>query len=852
MYTPRLLHPALALATLCAPVLIAAPPAAPTGLRAWPLSDSVIALHWSAQADAGQSYEVQRRADWQDAWQDVGTDLPAHPTTFTDTGLQPDHAWQYRVLARNTDGASASQPAQAHTDSGPFGLRSIRFQNGMGGYTGAYDIGILQTQPNIRNTGAYVWVDNNSASDDNQALVNFTGIFGAEPYSVPQAATVRRATLRIYLGTNTNAQAYKPITVHQMLVPWNLNSSWSSPVWGGNGVDIDDIDAHSQHDDVFFPATPGIYYDIDVTPTVQAWIAGAGQHGWLIRTAWSDGYSYYTTHNSNVAHRPELIVRYDLDAANHFPQLAELHAPLPAATGVTEPAVLDIAVADPDGDSLSVVLHGRPAPLSEHPDFSVILLPDTQFYAAEMHGATRQIFFNQTDWIVANRLALNIPFVLHLGDIVQTGDIKSGQPNSLEWLIAAQAMYRLHHPVATGLPEGIPYAVCVGNHDQEPIWRSSGTTTFFNQYFGVSHFSKYSYYGGHFGDNNDNHYSLFSAGPYPFIVISLEYHDPARDTLDPGLLEWADALLKAHPGHRGIIISHHMVNPGYPATWSPYGEALYEVLKDNPNLHLMLGGHVTGEGLRVETYQGNTVYALVQDYQGYPDGGNGYLRIMTFSPVRNEISFQTYSPWIDAFLYEFNGFFSLPYDLGTPVEPFAELARYEGVAAGTRLQHPWDGLDADRGYEWFVELSDGRKAVRSDTYAFHTGPRTYTAWRRAWFADDDPDGDRLADPDGDGYSNLIEYACAGDPTSAASLFLPLQVIARDAAHAHLAYTRVRGTGLLWRHEVSGDLINWTDAASAPASVTSQITDNNDGTETVDLSIDNPTATHFLRVRAELP
>ena len=43
----------------------------------------------------------------------------------------------------------------------------------------------------------------------------------------------------------------------------------------------------------------------------------------------------------------------------------------------------------------------------------------------------------------------------------------------------------------------------VGNHDQEPIGEPDGTTDFYNQYCGVSHFTGRTYYGGHFGSKAD-------------------------------------------------------------------------------------------------------------------------------------------------------------------------------------------------------------------------------------------------------------------------------------------------------------------------------------------------------------
>lgn len=823
----------------------AATPASPTALRAWPVSESGIQLAWTDNAADELSYEVYRLEGRSGIYELLVSGLPADTNAYTDTNLPPGTLYQYRVSARNADGISSSGFARAITDDQPFGLRSLSFQNGLGEYAGAYDIGIRESQPGAALQNSYVWIDNNGPGDDNQALLHFSGLFGNAPDRVPSGADIARAILRIYLGTNSNAQSYKTVSFHQMLVPWGLDSSWGSDALGGNGVQIDDIEAKAQYDVINVFGMPDYFYELDVTPSLRAWAAGESDYGWVIRSGWGDGYAYYTTHNVLTDRRPELIVTYDSDPGNAAPQVTGSVLPPDGVTGVHEPARLEVAADDPDGELLEAVFYGREKPTTEEEDFTVVLLPDTQFYTSEKNGGTRDIFYRQTEWIIENREALNIPFVLHLGDISESGDIKSGAPNGAEWLIAARALYKLRDPETTGLAEGIPYAVCVGNHDQEPIWRSSGTTDYFNLYFGENHFGGLSYYGDHFGDNNDNHYYLFSAGGYDFIVISLEYSDPARDPLDPALLEWADALLKQYPQRRGIIISHHMVNPGTPAMWSPYGEAMYEVLKDNPNLHLMFGGHVTGEGLRVNEFEGNTVYAMVQDYQGYPEGGSGYLRLLRFSPITNAIHFSTYSPWLDESLEEFGGALSLPYDLGTDIPPFVELGRVPQMPAGPIIAFSWDQLQPSTAYEWYVEVSDGRKQSRSETYNFQSAARTYSAWRQLYFADTDPLGDRGADPDVDGFDNFTEFLFASHPLTPGPVAVGISSFALLDGSTEITFERMTEPVLDWIYEQSPDLSTW---ALQPEPLV-EVDDHADGTESVHLrfpgSGDSP---RFFRIR----
>ncbi|MEE2639117.1 MAG: metallophosphoesterase, partial [Planctomycetota bacterium] len=60
--------------------------------------------------------------------------------------------------------------------------------------------------------------------------------------------------------------------------------------------------------------------------------------------------------------------------------------------------------------------------------FTIAVLPDTQFYcdtrlklsAKWGNGDLRRYFFKQTEWVLANQERLNIAFLVHEGDLVQT------------------------------------------------------------------------------------------------------------------------------------------------------------------------------------------------------------------------------------------------------------------------------------------------------------------------------------------------------------------------------------------------------------------------------------------------
>jgi len=393
-------------------------------------------------------------------------------------------------------------------------------------------------------------------------------------------------------------------------------------------------------------------------------------------------------------------------SSNAPPDQPSMNSPLHLETGVSTSPTLSESVSDAEAEELTVTFYGRAVAV---PDFTIVGLPDTQFYSSSLNGGTPGMFKTQTSWVVANMDALNIAYVAHFGDCVQNGD------NVLaEWQHADTAMSRIEDPIATMLPEGIPFGMAVGNHDQTPLGNADGTTTFYNQFFGESRFSGRSYYGGHYGSNNDNHFDLFSAGGLDFVVIYLEYDTtPGAD-----VLAWADNLLSVYSSRRGIVVSHYLIGTGNPGGFGTQGQAVYDALNDNLNLFLMLCGHESGEGQRTDTFNGNTVHTVLADYQSRTNGGDGWLRIMEFSPANNELRVKTYSPVLGQFETDANSQFTLSYDMGG--SGFQLIGTNTNVPSGSVTSITWPGLTHQTEYEWYVTVSDGNSTITSPVWKFTT------------------------------------------------------------------------------------------------------------------------------------
>ncbi len=259
----------------------------------------------------------------------------------------------------------------------------------------------------------------------------------------------------------------------------------------------------------------------------------------------------------------------------------------------------------------------------------------------------------------------------------------------------------------------------MGNHDQTPAYDPAGTTTYYNQYFGTNYFQARSYYGGQYGANNDNHYDLFSAGGMDFVVLYLEY-DANMTTASPALV-WANGVLQTHSNRRAIVVSHWVVNTGFNATFSAQGQAIYDGLKGNTNLFLMLCGHVSGEGQRTDTYQGRTVWSILTDYQSRTAGGNGWLRLYEFSPANNVIRAKTYSPWLSQWETDADSQFDIPYTMSA-TNPFVVIGSSTSVPSGSSASIVWTNLALGTAYEWYAVASDASLSTTGATNEFTTRP----------------------------------------------------------------------------------------------------------------------------------
>ncbi|GHH75501.1 metallophosphoesterase [Promicromonospora soli] len=404
-------------------------------------------------------------------------------------------------------------------------------------------------------------------------------------------------------------------------------------------------------------------------------------------------------------------------------------------------------------------------------DFSMVHYTDTQYLSegaveqetAEERAVWAKGYTGVMDWIVDNAEQRKIAYVAHTGDITET-NIRAFPPELEDQVIgefdfASEAQGRID---AAGIPNG----VVAGNHDNQ-----SGTNPeLYDRYFGPQRYEEVSEgwadasYGGTMKPgSNENHYDLFSAGGLDFVVVGLSY-GVTRDEA-----EWAASIFDRYSDRNGILLTHDYLEPssspdGRGANFGGSdGPLLYNLLvRDNPNVFMVLAGHRHGVGTNVRPPVigdiGGGVVELLADYQFYTVSadqlgltriggynpadrlqfGASFFRMLQFDVDRGEVSVDTYSPLLGEFgateydtEHRYNGLednMVLPVDLTSRTTSFTTDfvvlydPRYEigedTVSSGEVASVRWTGLKPDRTYAWFVtaRTSGGGATTASPAY----------------------------------------------------------------------------------------------------------------------------------------
>ncbi|MFS2164206.1 LamG-like jellyroll fold domain-containing protein [Variovorax sp. Varisp62] len=293
-----------------------------------------------------------------------------------------------------------------------------------------------------------------------------------------------------------------------------------------------------------------------------------------------------------------------------------------------------------------------PAAAAKISSFALAVMPDTQFYAryataAESDQYDKRFgsapFAAQTKWIAANAKALNIPFTIHLGDVVD----QVGKPD--QWKVADAAMKVLEDAK-------LPYSVLAGNHDVlkdfdysvDPVGGTDAdrdpTKEPYIQWFGPERAKKQATFGAR-DPSGFHEYHVFEAQGQKFMVLSLSWRISAAG------IAWARQVIAKNPTLPVILVNHQLLNidaDGKSPLETDYGKMLWEkLIRDNDQIFMTLNGHHHGAAHLTKTNDfGHKVEEMVVDYQMAYQGGNGLMRLYEFDLTNKQIKVLSFSPWV--------------------------------------------------------------------------------------------------------------------------------------------------------------------------------------------------------------
>ena len=574
------------------------------------------------------------------------------------------------------------------------------------------DAQISADSPNT-NFGTATTINVDGATPHAHGVIKFLNVFGNNPGQVPPLSSIVSATLEVNCVNVGNV-----MKLYRLTEDWAENTvTWNFP-WTDPGADQPPSNAGIALDG---NCTAMGWRTIDITQFVQEWSNGQPNYGTVLTDTGTDGVDFDTSESGNppvlrvsyqtqwqpvqtqpmsgtsdtvtfspvtltdqtsyvwnclvtnaVAEQSWAPADFELTIDIQCPDEPFLVAPPDGEAGISTSPTLQVAVSDPQGDPLDVTFYGRGGTGEE---FTIIALPDTQKYV--LNGDYPEIFTSQAQWVVNNAATRNIVFLTHEGDIVDTWD------NVTEWNYANTSMSLLDGVV--------PYGLSPGNHDQP--------TTYYNQCFPYTRYESQPWYGGHRGTTNDSNYELFSAGGTDFIVLQLEFW-PSSD-----VIAWADSVLKAHANRKAIITTHGFLGADGSHYVHTIGSTEYiwqGLVVPNDNVYFILCGHVAAERARTDIVNGREVHQLLADYQGRPNGGDGWLRLMRFAPAEDKVYVETYSPYLNQYETDADSQFSLNFPMGG----FSEIGSSTDVASGSDASTVWAGLPPVTLHEWYVSVAD--------------------------------------------------------------------------------------------------------------------------------------------------
>lgn len=267
-----------------------------------------------------------------------------------------------------------------------------------------------------------------------------------------------------------------------------------------------------------------------------------------------------------------------------------------------------------------------PTATPEPTPFSIVWLSDTQSITYYNYPHAME---DMGRWIADARVKKNIRYVVQTGDMVDNGFVQR------QWDVFDECYNQFK--------DDIPYFAIAGNHD---IGVKLQDYTAYLARPNVSSIPRRNSF-----ERGRAVYATFEAGGTKFLLLGAGWNSEEMS------IDWMNQILKEHKDRVAILLFHSYIFMD--SSFTSQGQMLFDrVVKLNPNVRLVLSGHVSVSGARFDEIDddGDGVYdrkvtAMLYNYQDFLDNC-GQLRLLTFDPVSRSIHVMTYSPYTGRYYWD--------------------------------------------------------------------------------------------------------------------------------------------------------------------------------------------------------
>ena len=150
------------------------------------------------------------------------------------------------------------------------------------------------------------WDGSSTTGHFASVLVQFTDIIGFGPYQLRPHEQILRATLRYYVDTSlADNAAGDSASLHEVSIPWNASVTTFNTFTGAQGLNEAEYRVPMVATAL---ATRAGWFNIDVTASVNGWINGTSNNGWIwLPTGGGDG-SQMRACNAPADRRVNLVI----------------------------------------------------------------------------------------------------------------------------------------------------------------------------------------------------------------------------------------------------------------------------------------------------------------------------------------------------------------------------------------------------------------------------------------------------------------------------------------------------------------------------------------------------------------